>query len=114
MSLDLTDTGNHETLPVIFRKERSGEWKGQITAVFPTLPFGYSLRDGLTCYVGQHSACSFAWYWQTVKAKPEEYADLLNELKAIYENPDDDPVILKVYQKMTSKHGKAFRALIPA
>lgn len=76
-------------LPVIFRADRSGDFKGEVSAIFPTIPadnFG-----NLTCYahVGQHGACSLDWYHTTRPAKPGEYADLLAELRGIYERPGD-------------------------
>lgn len=72
-----------EIMPVVFRAERSGECKGCITAVFPTLPADE--RWNLTCYayIGQHSACGSEWYHSTRAAKPAEYADLLKELESI-------------------------------
>jgi hypothetical protein len=82
--------------PVLFRAERSGELKGLVTAVFPTMPadaHGYQM----TCYahVGQHSGCSFEWFYGTRPATPAEYADLLTELKSI--GYDD----LKVCKRIT-------------
>ncbi len=71
---------------VLFRAERSGLFKGDVTAVFPE----YEDQPGFySCYahVGQHSACSKAWYAATRLAKPEEYADLKKELET-YGPPD--------------------------
>lgn len=92
-------------LPVIFRAERSGDHKGAVTAVFPTLP-GTAAHD-VTCYahVGQHGTASRAWYVETRAAMPDEYADLLAELRRIYERDDDaDAVRLKVVQRWTRHH----------
>lgn len=96
-----------DQLPVIFRAERSGPFKGQVTAVFPTLPFGLT-NIPLTTYahVGQHSGGSLDWYYSTRPAKPHEYAALLDELRAIYER-QPDAVELVVYQRMTSRHWAA-------
>lgn len=78
--------------PVIFRKEKNGD----ILAVFPLEPADY--KGNMTCYahIGQHGGISLDYYWQNTKpAKPEEYQDLLNELKAIgYDN-------LKIYRRRT-------------
>lgn len=87
-----------EKLPVIFRKDYfNDEW--EVTAVFPTL----KERDGLmTCYahVGQHGNCGQHWYNKTKPATPEEYADLLSELKSIYSRENDpDAVELVVYKR---------------
>ena len=101
-------------LPVIFKKHYfrdAREW--EVTAFFPTLPHDYA-GQYLTCYahVGQHSGAAFQFFWSGKKCKPEEYADLLAELKGIYEIanfPGDDVYQLVVYQKMTSKMRDEFR-----
>jgi len=82
--------------PVIFRAEKSGMYKGEVTAVFPMLDAG---RDLMTCYahVGQHSGCSLPWYWKTRAATLEEYKDLLAEL--VQMGYDD----LKIYKRMNRK-----------
>lgn len=74
----------HKTkLPVIFRCDRNGE---HVTAVFPTL----TETVGFMCYehIGQHSAGSRDWYYTTRPAALAEYADLLRELTAIYDDCD--------------------------
>ncbi len=82
-----------EEMPVIFRAERSGEFKGQVTAVFPTEP-GTNEFD-MSCYahIGQHSSCSLDWYRGTRPATREESLGLMRELRSIYET-GDDPVKL--------------------
>lgn len=77
------------TIRVIFRAERSGPFKGDVTAVFPDRPWNW--RGDLTCYahIGQHSGCSLAWYRRTRPATPEEYAPLLADLRSIYETGAD-------------------------
>lgn len=74
------------TTPVLFRAERHGKFKGDVTAVFPDQP-GTHCVSTMTCYVhvGQHSSCSMDWYHTTRKAKPEEYRELLAELQQIYD-----------------------------
>ena len=57
-------------------------------------------------HVGQHSPCSWKWYRSTPPAKPEEYADLLAELRRIYER-GDDAVTLQVRQRITSAMRRA-------
>lgn len=91
-------------IPVIFRAEKNGDFKGEVTAVFPTAPadvFGITLT--VYTHIGQHSGGTFCWYHSTRAAKPEEYAALLAELQAIYA-----PNKLIVYQRMTPKHRRAF------
>lgn len=84
-------------MPVIFRT-----YQGEVTAYFPTQveDEGY-----VVCYahIGQHSTAHPEWLRYGKRSKPSEYADLLNELRGIYENTKFSPVELKVYQKATGK-----------
>ena len=96
-------------LPVIFRAERSGEFKGQVTAVFPTVPFGMGGLLTTYAHVGQHGAGDEGWYRATRPATPEEAAPLLIELRSIYEC-DPDPTRLQVCERWTAAHRKAFNA----
>lgn len=109
------------TLPVIFRVEsdataatRRGPGRGYVTAVFPTEP-GTPDPWSFTVYahVGQHSTASKAWYYATKAARPDEFADLLAELRRIYEH-GDDPVTLVVTHRFTNHHDKARRAALDA
>lgn len=87
-------------LPVIFRAEKSGDAKGEVTAVFPTLP-GTGPNDfTVYAHIGQHSTGSFGWYQQTRAATPTEYASLLAELRHIYEQ-GQDPVKLRIVERFT-------------
>lgn len=99
-----------KTLPVIFRAERSGEFKGEVTAVFPTI-LGASDWRSFTVYAhcGQHSVGWPGWYAKTRSAKPEEYAPLLRELRGIYESPPYYLCPLRVVSRMTAAHEKARR-----
>jgi hypothetical protein len=85
-----------EKLPVIFRIGRSKKDAGYgVTAVFPSFEEGPSMA---VCYahVGQHSACSRAWYRTTRFATTEEYKDLLAEVTRIYDDCE-----LKVMHRWT-------------
>lgn len=75
--------------PVLFRAERAGVYKDQITAVFPTLP-GTNNPATFTVYahVGQHGTGMRGWYADTRPATPEEYAPLLAELERAGYLPD--------------------------
>jgi len=96
-----------ESLPVIFRAEKSGDFKGQVTAVFPTLPHDYAGRYfTVYAHIGQHGAGSPGWYRETRAAKPDEFAPLLRELRGIYET-GPDAVRLEVRQRMTPGHRAA-------
>lgn len=89
--------------PVVFRAELNRLFKGDVVAVFPTLPAD-TIGAQMTCYahIGQHSGCSFDWYNTTRAARPEEYADLLAELVSIGYR-------LKVYKRITRQHRDAMR-----
>lgn len=86
-----------EKLPIIFRAQRSGPFKGDVTAVFPTAAAG---PGQMTCYahIGQHSGCTLDWYYATRPAAPAEYASLLAELRGIYEQ-GDDPIRLVIRKR---------------
>lgn len=96
----MTDT------PVLFRIDTRGEFKGQVTAVFPTIPAGPGL---MTCYshTGQHAGCSWLW-WRRRSHRPAtaaEYAPLRRELES-------GGYKLKVYRRITAKHRDSYeRAL---
>lgn len=106
-------------LPVIFRAEWNDSEKTgnvHVTAVFPTLP-GTSAPWTATCYahVGQHGTCSRDWYAGRQHgqrpATPAEYADLLRELRGIYESDSDpDAVRLDVRRRWTRRHDDVRRA----
>jgi hypothetical protein len=101
-------------LPVIFRADRSGDFKGTVTAVFPTLP-GTNDPYTATCYahVGQHGTCGRDWYATTRAATEAESADLLRELRGIYERDDDaDAVRLTPVKRWTRHHDDARRAAL--
>lgn len=92
-------------LPVIFRADKIGNNSPiydeyEIVAVFPTEQASVLDPSRMGCYahIGQHSACSQDWYYKTRPATPEEYADLLTELKSIYER-GPDAVQLVVYKR---------------
>lgn len=95
----------NEVLPVIFRAEKSGQFAGSVTAVFPTEPWT-SASGSLTVFDGAHNGGHIAWYQQRTRpAKPEEYAPMLETLRRIYEtNPpgNEAPITLKVYRRITA------------
>lgn len=92
-----------EKIPVLFRVDKSGDFKGHVTAVFPTLPGGRWPEMVCYAHVGQHSACSPGWLRTTRPAEPHEFADLLAELKGIYEDPNAAPdrCELQIRQRIT-------------
>jgi hypothetical protein len=72
-----------EITPVVFRAERSGDFKGDVTAVFPCEPCDLNGYDCTSyAHVGQHGGCSMQWYYGTRAAKPAEYAALQKELES--------------------------------
>ncbi len=72
-----------EPVPVIFRAERAGEFKGDVTAVFPTLPGTGAFDVTVYAHIGQHGTGGREWHQGTRAAKPEEYSDLKRELESI-------------------------------
>ena len=91
-------------LPVIFRAEKSGDFKNQVTAVFPTLPGSGAHDFTVYAHVGQHGTGSHGWYAQTRAAKPAEYAPLLAELRRIYEGDPREPVKLRVVERFSGAY----------
>lgn len=89
-------TAEPETLPVLFCMS-----EGQCTAVFPTETWPNG-RFTVYARIGQHGEAVKGWYNRTRKATPEQYADLLAELRGIYEHPHfegDGVYRLKVIQR---------------
>jgi hypothetical protein len=101
---------NSPALPVIFRAERSG----QVTAVLPTMAADYAGREFVTyAHIGQHGGATLPWYRETRAARPDEYADLLQELRGIYERshaPGDPVFRLDVRRRFTAAHRAAWQA----
>lgn len=91
---------NINALPVLFRVTEHGQFRGTVDAVFPTLPAnpGHMLTYA---HHGQHSEGAEEWFYGATRpAKPEEYAGLLAEVRAIYER-DPDPFELVVCRVVT-------------
>jgi len=101
---------NSPALPVIFRAERSGE----VTAVFPTLTADYAgLEFTIYAHIGQHGGATLPWYRGTRAARPDEYADLLQEVRGICERshaPGDPVFRLDVCRRFTAAHRAAWHA----
>lgn len=102
----MTFKQDDDETPVLFRAERSGDFKGDVTAVFPTLP-GTNEFWTASCYahIGQHGSCSKDWYWTTRPATPEEYASLKRELESA-----PFGYRLKIVKRWTKYHDAARRA----
>jgi hypothetical protein len=76
-------------LPVTFRRQRSGPFKGSVTAVFPTLPECYT-GGAMVCWSPSegHGGASLNWYRDSTRPATEsEYADTLAALRRLYEDP---------------------------
>jgi hypothetical protein len=103
-----------EQIPVIFRAEKSGIDKGELTAVFPTLPgTNDSASFQVYAHIGQHSSGWSGWYQSTRAATEAESADLLRELRRIYES-GPDAVRLIVRRRFSSSYDRTRRAAIAA
>lgn len=90
-------------LPVIFRAIQES-WGLEILALFPTLIERQSAPTLITCYahVGQHGCAHIDATQEGRPATPAEYADLLAELRGIYETshaPGDPIVKLRVISR---------------
>jgi hypothetical protein len=75
-------------IKVIFRVHNVKGDEPEVVAFLPELAGTTAREQDCACYahVGQHSAASFNYYWESTRpATPDEYADLLNELQGIYE-----------------------------
>jgi hypothetical protein len=105
--------GYKPQLPVMFRWE-GGKVNGSAVAVFPTLPADMDGREvTIYAHVGQHGGASWAWFHSTrhKPAKPEQYAELMEELRGIYgeSHGEGDPVYeLVPVRKRTTAHREAF------
>lgn len=92
------------TTPVMFRADRHGPHKSEVTAVFPTFP---ETPGMMVCYahIDQHSACSLGWYATTRAATPAEYQDLQTELENI--GYDDMKIYRRIQPWMNIERHKA-------
>lgn len=108
-TFDLARDHDAESVPVIFRAEKSGTFKNEVTAIFPTLA-GTGPGD-VTIYarVGQHSTGSRGWYRETRAATPDEYAALKRELESAPFN-----YRLDVVKRWTPKHDEIRAAIYHA
>lgn len=105
-------------MPVMFRAERSGPFKGDVTAVFPTLPSDCAGRFfTVYAHIGQHSSGSDEWLRSTRTATDAEASELLEELRGIYttrpqQRPDiyGEPVDLVPVKRRTAAHRRKFVA----
>lgn len=88
---------------VKFVKSKSGDFKGEVTAIFPYEIANY--EGSMMCYahMGQHGSCCSEWLNSTTLATEEEYSALLSELISI---GYDDLKIIKRIQH--SKYLKAY------
>ena len=88
----MKESSNDDTVYVVFRKEKNPTedeifYGNDVTAFI--YGNGIPVRYGnIMCYqhVGQHGEASLDYYNSTKPATPDEYADLLAELKSIYDD----------------------------
>lgn len=87
-----------ENLKVIFRKSKNPYTnKYEVVAFFPESSANYGKIESYM-HIGQHCESSVDFYHSTTKATPDEYAELLSELKGIYND-----VNLRVMQRLNYK-----------
>lgn len=99
------------TTTVMFRVSSEGRGKNKITevvAVFPCEPENH--KGDMSCYahLGQHGACAHGWLRSTRPAKPDEYANLMAELKNYGPAWDKPYAKLRVVQKITAEMREVF------
>jgi len=96
-----------EPVPVIFRAERAGDFRGEVTAVFPTLP-GTGPGD-VTVYAhnGRHGTGCRGWYQGTRPATEAESAPLRRELESL-------GYVLAPVKRWTRRHDEIRAAEIAA
>jgi hypothetical protein len=83
-----------EKTKVIFRKFKKGD---DIIALFPEIEYNHDKKLCMSyMHVGQHDGAAYALIYNTIPAKPEEYADLFAELNSLGYN-------LAVQQKITKR-----------
>ena len=70
---------------VLFRANKTGQFKGDRTAVMPDLPGTNAWASDCACYahIGQHGACASGWLRTTRPATPSEYRPLARELRGL-------------------------------
>lgn len=89
-----------QSTPVMFRVQRSGPFKGSVTAVFPDQSFDYFNRQ-IMCFdlLSGHGGCAAEWLrGQTRPATPEEAAPTRRCLEQNY------GYTLAVVQRRTPAH----------
>jgi hypothetical protein len=79
----VTYTALVEPTPVLFRADRSGPHKGEVTAIMPC-EAGDADGRTMTCYahIGQHGSCDSGWLRTTRPASADEYKALKAELES--------------------------------
>lgn len=72
-------------IPVMFRVDKNGPWRGKVTAVFPTMPFSAD-PDSFVVYDMEsgHSSGRMEWFRTTRTAQFDEYELLLRHLRDVY------------------------------
>lgn len=77
-----------DKIEMIFRKTKDGD-------IVAFIPYCYKVYFGdIMCYqhIGQHSEASIGFYQETKLAEKEEYKELLEELKQVY---NDCKIVIK-------------------
>lgn len=98
------------SVTVIFRAD-GPKSDPSITAVFPCEVADVQGRY-MSCYahIGQHSGCGMEWYRATRPATPEQYADLLEELRHYGSGQDRPYSNLRIAQRVTPEMREVFNS----
>lgn len=68
---------------VIFKKVRSGEFKGSIDAYFPEMEANYG-NIAVFDETSGHGEADLSYFWKLAPAKPSEYEHTKNTLERAY------------------------------
>ena len=90
--MKVKERSDPEVTKVIFKKVKSGDFKGEVDAFFPNHEANRGNISGYS-HIGQHFEADLGYFWDLAPAKPEEYASLKKELESIGYN-------LKVVKKL--------------
>ena len=80
--MKVKERNDPEVTKVIFKKVKSGKFKGDVDAFFPNHEANRGKIAGYS-QIGQHFEADLGYFWDLAPAKPEEYAPLKKELESI-------------------------------
>lgn len=104
-----------QILPVMFRAERSGDFKGNVIAVFPGEAGSTADPWSVEIFDAREGSASATWGWVKENTRPAtsaEYAALLARLRRMYGSArHGEPVQLRVIQRVSREMHDARRGM---